>query len=422
MPKLPPSAIFESYAKIAKDKGLLKTAQAKESKELKEYKDAVYPRVGSDTISTIEALYGVKPDRPKSMDYEHNISENAHPNSLVIAPAYDRLNGLVENINERQRILINIMQKPVNGHLTQKRYASALMNELVKAATDLDNHDIAPLRELADTCITQLNKQAILPAAAPFAFLGIGLWGWAAISASVLGAAYLFNHINDPDKGLVHNLDNALEKLDALIGEDWFHQTFYASLKPEYISKLKKFKADLQSLKTAAEDFNKIEANLHQLKTLEELVATAKDSGQETVHKAEEFRHFLTNIDPEIKQMISELADTHVNDMQIKDETWLSKITKSIEPVLHGGAGLFADRFASLKQALEPLQKSIDDTFAEIDQIDNMQQNRTQHIASQLQQAEQHARKIETPELGQSSSQPDKMEDFTAKLHELLGK
>ncbi len=418
MPKLPPSAIFESYAKIAQDKGLLKTAQAKESKELKEYKNAVYPRVGSDTISTIEALYGVKPDRPKSMEYEHNIIEDAHPNSLVIAPAYDRLNGLVENINERQRILINIMQKPVNGHLTQKRYASALMNELVKVATDLDNRDIAPLRELADTCIAQLNKKAVVP----FAFLGIGLWGWAAISSAVLGAAYLFNHINDPDKGLVHNLDNALAKLDSLIGEDWFHQTFYATLKPEYISKLKKFKADLQSLKSAAEDFNKIEANLQQLKTLEELVATSKESGQDTVHKAEEFRHFLTNIDPEIKQMISELADTHVNDMQIKDETWLSKITKSIEPILHGGAGLFSDRFDALKQALEPLQKSIDDTFAEINQIDNMQQTRTQHIASQLQQAEQHARKIETPELEQSSHPDDKMEDFNAKLHELLGK
>ena len=416
MPQLPPSAIFESYAKIAQDKGLLKTAQTKESKELKEYKDAVYPRVGSDTLSTIEALYGVKPDRPKSMEYEHNISEVAHPKSLVIAPAYDRLNALVENVNERQRILINIMQKPVNGNLTQKRYASDLMNELVKVATDLDNHDIAPLRTLADTCIDQLNKQAIIQ------FLGIGLWGWAAISSAVLGAAYLFNHINDPDKGLVHNLDNALEKLDALIGEDWFHQTFYATLKPEYISKLKKFKSDLQALKNAAEDFNKIEDNLHQLKTLEELVATSKESGQETVHKAEEFRHFLTNIDPEIKQMISELSDTHVNDMQIKDETWLSKITKNIEPLLHGGMGLFSDRFAALKQALEPLQKSIDDTFAEINQIDNMQQSRTQHIASQLQQAEQHARKIETPELGQSHNPDAQMEDFTSKLHELLGK
>ena len=162
MPQLPDSEIFAAYAQIAQEKGLIKQAQKepKESKELKEYKNSVYPRAGSDTIAAIEALYGVKPDAPKEMQYDWNIVEKAHPNQVILAPSYDKLNGLVENVNERQRILINIMQKPVNGHLTHKKYASELVDQLVSVATDLDNREMDELRELADTCIMQLSEAA----------------------------------------------------------------------------------------------------------------------------------------------------------------------------------------------------------------------------------------------------------------------
>lgn len=436
MPHLPPSEIFEAYAKIALDKGLIKqAAETKDSKELKEYRNANHPRVGSDDISKIEALYGLKIDRPKSMEYEHNIAENAHPNQVIIAPSYDKLNGLVENINERQHILINITQKPVNGHLVQKKYAEELATELLKVATDLDNREMTDLRVLADTCLVQVNqlqKTALLPAVltAP-ALLGLSPLAIAGLAAGVLGAAYLFNHMHDPDRGLVANIKNALDKLDALIGEDWFHQTFYATLKPEFLTNLKKFRADLATLKKGADDFNTIEAKMHNMKTLQELAATAQESGQDIVAKVEEFRHLLINLAPEINQAIELFSTANVKDMAIKDESWLSNLTSKIEPILHGGWGLFTDRFDDIREALKPLKASMESTVAEINRLDDQQAVRKEQIVTGLQESQQYApqKSVETPQLGgQTTTTPgntdhsgDIWAKYEAKMKDLLG-
>src|ERR1700721_2916554 len=110
------SEVFDEFLKAAIEKGLVPKAEhtAKNTKS---------PRWDSLDISAIEALYGVKPDAPKEMDYEHNIAEIAHPNSLVISPSYDKLNGLVPNVNEAQNIAMHILFKePEIGSTNQKRY------------------------------------------------------------------------------------------------------------------------------------------------------------------------------------------------------------------------------------------------------------------------------------------------------------
>jgi hypothetical protein len=55
------------------------------------------------SIEQIGKLYNTKQKRPEDMDYERNIMEDAHPDSVVISPSYDKLNGLVENENEGQK-------------------------------------------------------------------------------------------------------------------------------------------------------------------------------------------------------------------------------------------------------------------------------------------------------------------------------
>lgn len=418
MSRQQPSEIFEEYAKIAQAKGLIKNAQkAKESKELKEYKEAVYPRVGSDTISIIESLYNIKTETPKGMEYEKNIMEDAHPNQVIIAPSYDKLNGLIENHIERQRIIINIMQKPVNGHSIQKKYAAELMNELVKTATDLDNRELNQLRELADTCTVQLHeitKKKVKNAFGPLAI--------AAVAAGVLGAVYLFNHMGDPDKGLVGNLKRAIDAIDSLIGEDWFHKTFYATLRPEFLINLKKLRTDLGTLSRAAADFNSLELQMRQVKTLQELVATSHTSGQEIVVKAEEFRHLLQNIGPEIIQAITLFSREDIKNLAIKDESWFSNLTSKIEPLLHGGWGLFHDRFDDIKEALLPLQDSIKSTIMEINNIDNLKETREKQVTDALTHAQAQAPKktIETPELGPSTPQKSlTMEDLESQMKEI---
>jgi hypothetical protein len=150
------SDIFDDYLRREFEK-----MAEKESKELKKYKEEAYPRVGSDTKEVIENLYGNKMETAKEMQYKKNIIEVAHPNKTILLPAYDKLNALVENENERMQIMLNITNKPSTGYLTQHRYAQQeLAKSLVAIANDLDNRNMTSLRDLADECLSDLHKQA----------------------------------------------------------------------------------------------------------------------------------------------------------------------------------------------------------------------------------------------------------------------
>lgn len=150
------SEIFDSFVKIAQEKGMISNDSSEAKKKIEQT-----GRAGSDDISTIEALYGVKPDSAKGMDYKNNIMEAAHPNSVVVSPSYDKLNGLVENNIERQNILLNIVNKPVNGLSTQHKYAETqLLLTLVRIGDELDKRDENELRALSDVCLEQTSKKS----------------------------------------------------------------------------------------------------------------------------------------------------------------------------------------------------------------------------------------------------------------------
>src|SRR5512142_1100769 len=148
------SEIFESFVKIAQEQGLLAEAEHAEHTE-KDFSET-NPRYDSLSIEQISKLYGVKPDKPKDMEYKKNIMEDAHPDSVVISPSHDKLNGLVENNIERQNILLHIVHKEPDGHLTQRKYArKQLLLSLVRIGNELDNRGDDELRKLADACLEQ---------------------------------------------------------------------------------------------------------------------------------------------------------------------------------------------------------------------------------------------------------------------------
>ncbi len=122
------------------------------------YRNEVYPRIDSLSIKDIEGLYGKKPEM--TFEYEDNIMEAAHPDPLVMFPAYDKMNALVENENERQKINLNILRRPVSGLEFRRKYASELMQALVVVANDMDFRDNEPLRKLADDTIDHFRKEA----------------------------------------------------------------------------------------------------------------------------------------------------------------------------------------------------------------------------------------------------------------------
>lgn len=122
------------------------------------YRNDVQPRADSLSIKDIEGLYGK--DISMTYEYENNIMEAAHPKPLVMFPAYDKMNALVENENERQKINLNILRRPVSGLEFRRKYANELMQALVAVANDMDFQDKEQLRKLADQTIHHFRKEA----------------------------------------------------------------------------------------------------------------------------------------------------------------------------------------------------------------------------------------------------------------------
>lgn len=142
--------VFNNYIKIALEKGLI-TSEGQEEPSNR----------NQDYADTIKTLYGL--DIPLN-DSKKDVIEQAHPDPVIIAPSYDKLQGLVENVRERQNVMVGIALKPNNGNLTMHRYAEAykdLLHALVAIGFRMDNKRQKALRVLADTCSYRLSKKSI---------------------------------------------------------------------------------------------------------------------------------------------------------------------------------------------------------------------------------------------------------------------
>ena len=166
------SEIWEAYFKAMDEKeGLTKEAAAPKLRkeepreEHTEYRNSAWPKNDGDVQKRIETLYNVKQDLIHT--YENNIMEVAHPEPVVIGLAYDRVNGLVENEIERQKIsyayrLIscdefgNPWDQNMQPRFKEPREASSddLLMELIRIANDMDNRGFEGLAADADECIS----------------------------------------------------------------------------------------------------------------------------------------------------------------------------------------------------------------------------------------------------------------------------
>ena len=243
--KLRSSEIFDNFAKIALDKGLISEAAEGVIKTV--LAESTNPRYDSKTLSDIEILYGV---RPNGKD-EKDIIGQAHPESVVIAPAYDRLNGLVENVKERHDIMVGIAMKPHQGKLTGHKYAKQdLLNELIRLGTFLDSKGQEDLMSLADGCTEKLTKEAatwkdvtqlgvggaaltaaIYAATATTATVGWPIW--AGIGLWFAGSA-MINHFGEKiDQKTYGNAKRAISRLEDITGEWRIVNDSRANMAPE---------------------------------------------------------------------------------------------------------------------------------------------------------------------------------------------
>lgn len=342
------SEIFESYAKIAEEKGLVKKASTESNKKDLEETG----RADSLSITDITKLYGVKPDAPKEMQYERNIVEKAHPESVVFFRSYDKLNSLVENINERQDILLHIVNKESpDGQLTNRKYAEKeLTLALVRVGNDMDNRGQDDLRALADTCLTQvvptMKKRALLQVIIP-------------IIVGIAAAVYAKQHLPFHSDGWNRDYPKAIAELNDLIGSSKGWGVGY-NYRPEFITQCNEIKEKLDHMNSVVETLSDALDNLQYPRTSEQLKELSNDpKTKDTLSVFQNFQNELKTFYPYFKQVVIEFSSEDFKQRQIQDEGFMQQMVDSTG-FLHGGKGFIADNFDDVVHALQALFKDLD--------------------------------------------------------------
>lgn len=363
------SEIFESFVKIAQEKGLLSDSEYKPEHTEKDFHET-NPRHDSLSIEQISKLYNTKPERPKDMDYERNIIEDAHPDSLVISPSYDKLNGLIENENEGQNIRLRIVMKQPDGHLTQRKYArKELLLSLVRVANELDNRGNDELRKLADVCLQQASKKKIEKKA--YAWLIIG----AVVAAA--GVLYAKQHLRFHSDGWDADYAKAEGEINDLLNgnANWGVGYEYT---PEFLATVTKLNSVLGEINTAVKKVMPILDEVQTPRTgdeyAKEIVRVSQDSATKAADAAmKELRAVMTNNLPFIRKVLSDFGSATYKQRSIARKGALSNLVDSAE-ILHGGAGLVADDFDDVAHALQTLRVDLVNIIKELKAGANVQQ------------------------------------------------
>ena len=309
-------------------------------------------RSGSLSVEDIAKLYNVKPDLPKDNQYENNIMEDAHPDSQVLCPAYDKINGLVENNIERQNIILNIVNKHNNGNHTQHKYAQKdLIMSLVRVGNDLDNKDKDNLRILADTCLFQIakpiKKEAWLQLAGGIA---VGV-------AAILGTLYAQQHLPMINDGLKKDSQTLISELNDLVNSNSSWGVGYdlsesvKTIAQDAINRITKFMGIYEQVEP-------IILNVSKPKGAKELIIAAKQPGIEAYSNAyKKLWAEAIELQPFLKQIKDNFSNETYKKMQIKDKGFLSSLVD--RTMLHGGSGLIADDFGDVSRAIPPFLNGI---------------------------------------------------------------
>lgn len=312
------SEIFDNFIKIAEEKGLIsdKNYQSDIKKTIKRLEESRSHE--TRTGKEIEELYNVKPDLPKNMEYEFNIIEDAHPDSVIIGPSYDKLNALVENENERQNITLNILNKIPTGQSFNHKYAKNLALNLFR----LNNIKNKEISKLADTCLNQMTKKAnplIIPA----------------LVAASLGALYVQQHMDNVNEGFETNYKNLVDAVNNLITSNSNYGVGY-SFKPAFIKEMQNFKAMLDDLYSTYTKNIDIINTLEKPKTAQDLLQIAQQSSTTTVADAyKELRAKIANLAPYIDKVLKDFASQDYKERQISEKGLLTSLIDRTQ-VLHG--------------------------------------------------------------------------------------
>lgn len=344
------SNIFNDYVKIAQEKGIVPSSN--NSKKILEETG----RADSLDADAIAALYGVKPNTSKGMEYERNIVEVAHPNSVVISPSYDKINGLFENVNERQNITINILNKTRSVSLTNHKYAQQeLLLSLIRIANDLDNNDQDQLRILADACINQtakLKKQGYA-------------WLIAAGIAALFATVYAYEHLGNSDEGYKNNYNNLVKTLSSMLDSkvEW---GFGREYDDELRNDIKGFLDRLSSINEKYNSVYQVLRNIEVPRDYNDMMKELNDPNTKaSVDAYQEFKNISFQMLTYIDTMEDNFKSYSFKHQHIKDEGIGSELLEKLH--LSGGlSSLFADPFQDVLNAIAPFKASLTEIIAKL--------------------------------------------------------
>lgn len=403
------SDIFESFVKIAQEKGLISNADHAEHTE-RDFSET-NPRMDSLTIEQIGKLYGNKSPSPKEMEYKNNIMEIAHPTPLVISPSHDKLNGLIENEIEGQNIRIHISLKEPDGHLTQRKYAEKqLIMSLVRVANDLDNRNQEELRKLADTCLLQASsKKKLTKVGFPFVIAGI---------AAAVAALYVKQHVRFHSDGFMQDYQKAIGEINDLLSSNTNWGVGY-TYTPAFLQTVNQLKAELGKLAAVVQKVLPLLNNLEKPRTGQELKEMAqKPETQEIAQALQEYQAVFDEVSPFIDGVIADFNNEGYKQRAIAEKGFMSSMVDSTE-VLHGGKGLVADDFDDVKHALQTIEADLQSIATGLRAYDSAKQKATQQLqaaqakSSQTFGGQSEEKKPEAPSLD---------EDATGLLGSLMSK
>lgn len=347
------SEIFDSFVKIAQEKGMISNDSSDSKKKLEQT-----GRADSLDASAIEALYGVKPDTAKGMAYDLNIMETAHPNSVVVSPSYDKLNGLVENNIERQNILLHIVNKTPDGLSTQRKYAEKeLTLALVRLANNLDNRNEDKLRSLADSCLMQLTASKVKKSLRKEALAPLAI---AAIAAAVIGAIYAHQHLPNASRGLEINYKKLISELNDFLKDNNSGLGIKGhSYSPELLKDVSDFKDRLEEFFQTYTELNSVIRELERPKDAKELLEISQRPKTYTVINAvSRLRKLTDNMSSFIESINQNFSSDSYKARHVKSKGVVDSVLEYTR--LTGGSGaLFADDFQDVVNAIPPFKASI---------------------------------------------------------------
>lgn len=316
------SEIWDEFEKLAITQGLVSVGEDDETYDADAQVSRAKSRADSLSDDAVRLLYGLKPE--SIYDTKKTMIEVAHPDTVVIAPAYDAMNSVIENEHQRQNITTYIAQKTPNGQLTQRRYVAArkdLVNSLVKAAFMLDNRDELELMSFADSCAVRVDqrseqvikKNAVAPAAAPLLFNPY-VMGAGAI-AGVLGIAYYFMYGATTAQNVYANSQKVIDALQPLRSEK------YAAAIAEDVGHLMIMAEQVYSIKDELSEVTSVDAAVDVSKQAAKSAKT-----EQIVKKINEYISQLNKIARAIPGWVSAIKLAHSTTTEVKSDFW-AKLT-----------------------------------------------------------------------------------------------